>query len=291
MHPLRFAKRAVLQILDIADLNQRFLNSAWWQRHLRIICWHGVSNDDEHAWNPSLFMTSETFRTYLELLRDTICNVLLLGEALSRLRGMSLQTRAACSTGDHGDSSLRLRAWPMLREFGFTATLYWTDYYPTRPFATLDPMLSFLLWKAQEKTLGSRQPTLRCKLRIGRERSHAWTALYEFSKSEGWTAGDKESLLVKIAQRLEADDSQIKSRRVPHLITQTEGHATVSEGPDLQLHTHRHRVPRNPDEFLTEIADNVHILKEVGAESTRAPFYLTRLIDTRGSPAPNSKAG
>lgn len=319
MSPLRFAKRALLGILDGAGFNARIIDSAWRQRRLLIVCWHGVSIDDEHVWNPSLFMPSETFRMRLELLRAMRCNVLPLAEALSRLRSTSLPPRSVCLTVDDGDSSFYLRAWPLLREFGFPATLYWTTYYSTRPFAVFDPMLSYLLWKGRERTLVLREPTLRRDLGTEGERDRAFAAIYECSQSQRWTAEDKESFLLELARLLDIDFAQIKSRRILHLIRPTEARTMVSEGLDLQLHTHRHRVPRMRGEFLTELADNIRMLGQAGvdsprhfcypsgsylpefapwlrdngiesattcesglAESTADPFFLPRLIDHQG---------
>lgn len=273
MPPLRLAKQAVLRVLDFAGFNARVIDSSWRQRRLLIVCWHGISNDDEHLWNPGLFMPPETFRMRLELLREMKCNVLPLGEALSRLKSASLPPRSVCLTVDDGDSSFYLKAWPLLREFGYAATLYWTTYYSTRPFAVFDPMLSYLLWKGRERTLALRDPTLSCDLGTAAERDRAFTAIYECSQSQGWTAEDKESFLLELARLLDIDFCKIKSRRVLHLIRPTEARTMVWEGLDLQLHTHRHRAPRKRGEFLTELADNIRILGEAGVESPRHFCY------------------
>ena len=37
-------------------------NSQWRGERLLILCYHGVSLDDEHCWNPSLYVSPETFR-------------------------------------------------------------------------------------------------------------------------------------------------------------------------------------------------------------------------------------
>ena len=273
MSLLRFAKRAFLRAVDLAGLNAHFIDSAWRKSRLLIVCWHGVSNSDEHAWNPNLFMTPAVFRTRLDLLRAMRCNVLPLHEALSRLRNASLPPRAVCLTVDDGDSSFYLRAWPLLREYCFPTTLYWTTYYSTRPFAVFDPMLLYLLWKGRDRTLTLRDPALRTTLRTARSRNRAFAAIHEVSGSMGWTSDDKESFLIELARLLEIDYSQIKAKRVLHLITPAEARAMVSEGLDLQLHTHRHWVPRTPEEFSAELNDNARMICEAGAESPRHFCY------------------
>ena len=273
MPPLRFAKRAILRILDFAGINARFIDSFWRQRRLLIVCWHGVSNHDEHVWNPNLFMAPETFRMRLELLRDMRCNVLPLGEALTRLKRDALPPRAVSLTIDDGDSSFYLRAWPLMREFGFPATLYWTSYYSTRSFAVFDPMLSYLLWKGRGKSLQLADPLIRCNLHTAQNRGRAFAAIYETARNNGWTADDKEMFLVEVARLLDIDYKQIKTKRVLHLIRPAEARSMVTEGLDLQLHTHRHRVPQRRDEFAAELVENFRMLCEAGAVSPRHFCY------------------
>lgn len=271
MSILRFLKSNFLQVLDSAGLNAPILNSSWRNRRLVIVCWHGVSNDDEHCWNPGLFMPPETFRTRLELLRAMRCNILPLGEGLARVRSGSLPPRAACLTVDDGDSSFYLRAWPMLREYAFPTTLYWTTYYSTRPYAVFDPMLSYLLWKGRDQTLTLRNPVLRCKLRNPQERAQAFAAIYGLAKADGWPAQQKEAFLEELSRTLGLDFAQIKARRVLHLISLAEARSMVAEGLDLQLHTHRHRVPTSPGQFAAELGENSRLLREAGA---RAPSHF-----------------
>jgi peptidoglycan/xylan/chitin deacetylase (PgdA/CDA1 family) len=265
MSLIRYVKSNLLRVLDSAGLNARVLGSSWRARRLVIVCWHGISNDDEHRWDPGLFMTPETLRMRLELLRALKCNVLPLGEALTRVRSASLPPRAVCLTVDDGDSSFYSHAWPLLREYAFPATLYWTTYYSMRPYAVFDPMLSYLLWKGQRSTLTLRDPALRCDLRSPQERKRAFTALYGFARVHGWSADRKEAFLAELAGLLGIDYARIKSKRVLHLITPAEARSMVAEGLDLQLHTHRHRVPQEADGFAAELAENSRVLREAGA--------------------------
>ncbi|MBV9317047.1 MAG: hypothetical protein JOZ34_06245, partial [Gammaproteobacteria bacterium] len=84
----------VLRAAEYSGVNGVMLGSGWRGRRLLIICWHHVSLDDEHLWNPGLCVSAATLRSRLELLRATRCNVLPLGEALTRLRAGSLPERA-----------------------------------------------------------------------------------------------------------------------------------------------------------------------------------------------------
>ena len=47
-----------------------FADSEWRRRRLLILCYHGVSLQDEHEWNPELFVTPAFLRRRFEILRD-----------------------------------------------------------------------------------------------------------------------------------------------------------------------------------------------------------------------------
>src|SRR2546429_6053735 len=60
--------------------------SAWRRRRLLILCYHGVSLQNEHEWNGALFVTPAFLKRRFEILRDEGYVVLPLGEAARSLR-------------------------------------------------------------------------------------------------------------------------------------------------------------------------------------------------------------
>jgi peptidoglycan/xylan/chitin deacetylase (PgdA/CDA1 family) len=268
VRPLRLL---LLRAAECSGLNGAILRSGWRSKRLLIICWHNVALDDEHLWNPTLCISPSTFRSRLELLRSTHCNVLPLDEALERARSGRLPQRAVALTLDDGDSSIALRAWPMLHEFGFPATLYWTTYYSLRPYAVFDPMLSYLLWKGRRQHLQLDDPHLNVRLQSERDRFRAFRSIYQAAKTHGWTAAAKEEFLVHLSERLGVDYDDIKEKRVLHMISTEEAAKMYAEGLDLQLHTHRHRVPRDPSRPASEIRDNMRVIESIGA---RPPVHF-----------------
>ncbi len=261
----RQAKLAFLRGCHFTGLTRLVLNSSWRQQRLLILCWHNIALDDEHLWNPQLCLSPATFRSRLELLRTLHCNVLSLGDALQRLKNGTLPPRAVALTIDDGDSSVYQLAWPALREFGFPATLYWTTYYSTKPYAVFDPMLSYLLWKARGKRLQLPEPALECDLTTPQSRSQSFQKIYQHAQANSWTAEQKEKFLETTAQNLGIDYPAIKARRILHLITPAEARSMQAEGLDLQLHTHRHRVPKDPAQFSLELQDNAQRIRDAGA--------------------------
>jgi peptidoglycan/xylan/chitin deacetylase (PgdA/CDA1 family) len=254
----------VLRAAEYSGLNGLLLSSGWRGRRLLILCWHHISLDDEHLWNPGLCLAPSTFRARLELLRATGCNVMPLGEALARVKSGTLPKRAVALTLDDGDSSIFLQAWPMLHEFGFPVTLYWSTYYSLRPYAVFDPMLSYLLWKGRQTRLQLHEPPLDVPLASEGERDGAFRSIYASAQQHGWTAADKEEFLLRLGDRLGVDYAGIKQKRILHMITPEEAARMRAQGLDLQLHTHRHRVPRD-GRPSSEIPDNARIIESVGA--------------------------
>jgi peptidoglycan/xylan/chitin deacetylase (PgdA/CDA1 family) len=197
--------------------------------------------------------------------------VIPLDEALDGVKSGRLPQRAVALTLDDGESSVYLRAWPMLREFGYPATLYWTTYYSLRPYGVFDPMLSYLLWKGRGKLLHLDDPPLTVRLESERERCGAFQTIYQAAKIREWTAAAKEEFLVRLSGQLGVDYGDIKKKRILHMISPGEAKRMCAEGLDLQLHTHRHRVPRDASQPANELQDNVKIIESAGA---RRPLHF-----------------
>jgi peptidoglycan/xylan/chitin deacetylase (PgdA/CDA1 family) len=269
----RQVKLAILHGCHLTGLTRLVLNSSWRRQRLLILCWHTIALDDEHLWNPQLCVSPPTLRSRLELLRSSNCNVLPLGEALDHLKAGTLPPRAVALTIDDGDSSIYQVAWPALREHRFPATLYWSTYYSTKPYAVFDPMLSYLLWKARGKRCDLREPAVACDLTTEQRRGHAFQAIYKHAQVNAWDAQRKEKSLADLARHLEIDYPAIKARRILHMITPAEAASMQNEGLDLQLHTHRHRVPRAQVLFAQELRDNARLIRDVGAPDPRHFCY------------------
>jgi len=75
------------------------------------------------------------------------------------------------------------------------------------------------------------------------------------------------------------DIGSMRKNRVLHLMTPAEMRRVASAGVDLQLHTHRHRLPMNRELFLAEIADNRRFLADIGQPSTDHFCYPSGAYD------------
>jgi peptidoglycan/xylan/chitin deacetylase (PgdA/CDA1 family) len=256
---LKKFKQATLRSLKTTGVSRLVHNSHWRRQRLVILTYHGIATDDEHLWNNSLFMSPELFRTRLELIKRSGCSVLPLDEAIKRLYENDLPQRAVAITFDDGHSDFREKAFPLIKEFDFPVTLYLTTFYSEYNRPVFDVMCAYLLWKGRNETLNLKALTgreARLDLRSAASRESAGIQLLEFARAEKLSAEEKDTLAASLAENLKVDYAALLERRALHLVTPDEVRQLAADGIDIQLHTHRHRMPLDRGLFLREIEDN-----------------------------------
>jgi peptidoglycan/xylan/chitin deacetylase (PgdA/CDA1 family) len=273
MSILRTAKLLTLAVGKSIGVFQVLSRSDWRKHHLLILGYHGVSVDDEHLWNPDLYISPEQFRCRMQALKDFGCNVLPLADALEQLEAGTLPTCSVVLTFDDGSSDFYHRALPILREFGWPATVYLTSFYSTYNRPVFDPMVSYLLWKGRGKVLdvsGIMNGTRWFDLSNEAERQNAATAFREFTRNQKFSAMQKDELLTTLAKRLSIDYEAILSKRILHLLSTEELGALAAEGVDIELHTHRHYCPKTRESFMLELDEN----KDFISRFTKLPHHF-----------------
>lgn len=258
MSAVALAKDGIFRVVRGTGVMSLVRRSAWRRRRLLILCYHGISIDDEHEWNPLLYMRQELFRRRLRALaRDN--EVLPLAEGLRRLHDGTLPRSAVSITVDDGAYDFLARAWPVLEELSLPATVYQTTYYSEDNRPVFDPFISYLLWKGRHRQvqldgiLSSAGPHDLSSSQV----RDALTALFlDRARNEGLDADAKDALLAALAQRVDVDLGALRTRRILHLLTPAEIEWLAGRGVDFQLHTHRHRTPEVAGDFAREILDN-----------------------------------
>ncbi len=76
----------------------------------------------------------------------------------------------------------------------------------------------------------------------------------------------RQELLEVLGERLAVEHATIRKRRSLSLLTIRELKDLVATGVDIQLHTHRHRLPVDQSEIEKEIADNRAILEPLAGK-------------------------
>src|SRR5256885_1793900 len=222
--------------------------SRWRTSRLLVLGYHGVSQEDEHVWNPALYMTQDALRRRMELLVRNDCSVLPLCEAITRLGANDLPPRSVVITFDDGYYNFFARALPVIREFGFPVTVYQTSYYSTFNRPVFDVACSYIAWKGAGKQiegLGLTGTPEVLDLRTAESRTSA-CARIRHAAHRNWLSLDAQDQIVDaLAAALEVDWAPLRARRLLHLMKPEELNQVVKQGVDLQLHTHRHRMPRD----------------------------------------------
>jgi len=256
---LKPLKHAALDILRSCGIFSLAMNSRWRQRRLLILCYHGTSIEDEHLWQPRLYVEPQKLEQRLEYLKRNHFSVLPLGEAVQRLRAGTLPPRSVALTFDDGTYDFFRQAYPLLRTYGFPATVYQTTYYIPVERPVFHLICSYMLWKrrgeviADGKFVGLPGPL---DLRTASGRTDVVRALRAASKKDHLSALQKDETAERLAGLLKIDYAALRAKRILQLMNAQELKEISRNGVDVELHTHRHRTPEDETLFRKEIQDN-----------------------------------
>lgn len=266
------ARRAARSV----GVNQLATVSSWRRNRLLVLCYHGISLDDEHDWRPGLFLSPEVFEARLRAIAEGGYNVLPLGEALERLAKKSLPPKSVAITFDDGFADFALLALPALKKFQFPATVYLTTWYALRNKPLFNLVVPYMLWKQRDCSIGAaehfgweRPPDLRTE--IGR--AAAWVSVQQHVANRGISSAGQFALIEEIAGTLGFDYQSLVAKHLLRIMTPDEASAVARQGFDLELHTHRHRTPEDPDLFLREIQENKEHIRVISGSEPRHFCY------------------
>ncbi len=253
-------KRTSLRVCKNLRLFNVVRESRWRRQRLLILGYHGISLEDEHEWNPSLYMTAETFESRLEMLKKGNYAVLSLSDALRRLYANELPERSVALTFDDGYYDFYKQAFPVVRAYGFPVTVYLTTYhcYYNRPIFGL--VCPYLLWKGRARGVVSAPPPMDSKIKLdltsAEGRKRAMIAIWKFADGRKLSAQEKDRFASALAAHLNLDYEHILEKRLLHLMNPQEVAEMADAGVDFQLHTHRHHAPLEETLFAREIYEN-----------------------------------
>jgi peptidoglycan/xylan/chitin deacetylase (PgdA/CDA1 family) len=256
---LNTAKRVTLEISRSLGVYHRAASSRWRRERLMILCYHSVALEREHEWRPTLFFRAEALARRFELLRRGGYNVLPLGEAVERLYAGDLPEKSGVITFDDGTYDFHSLAYPMLREFGFPATVYLTSYYASKGVPVFPVFVDYLLWKQEGRTVPADRllgAGASLDLRTPGSRAAAVRGLVEYADREGMTAPERDDFARSLATMLGDDADALWGKRVLQIMSPEEVAEVARGGVDVQLHTHRHRSPVDEALYRREIREN-----------------------------------
>ena len=263
---LKRLKRGALRTMKQLGVYRVCGDSAWRQRRLLILCYHGISLDDEHQWDPQFYMSPSDFEQRLGLLAAGGYTVLPLGNALDQLYAGTLAPRSVCLTFDDGLFDFQERAMPLLERFGFPATVYLTTYYSDFNRPVFNPFVQYVMWKSGRGVVNASSlfgSEAIWDLSSAPGRHAALVTLLRYAREHDMSAAGKDALAARVAALLGVDYDALVDRRVLHLLTADEVAKLAARGVDFQLHTHRHCNPRDREGLAREIIDNRRRIKEI----------------------------
>ena len=271
-------KRRVLGASSRLGLLSRVRDSAWRARRLLILCYHSIAIEDEHEWSGTYSMSPALLESRLRMLRDGGYNVLPLDEAVRRLYAGTLPPRSVALTFDDGMFDFHARALPLLRQYGFPATVYLTTFYSDYNKPIFGLLCSYLLWRARRRTpqpdatplVGER---LRWNLSDDRGRARAHRDILAHADRERMSLPERSALAERLADVLGEDYDAIRAKRILTVMSRDEAAEVSRHGIAVELHTHRHRTPNDHALFLREINDNRERIAQIRDDAPRHFCY------------------
>lgn len=235
------------------------------RRRLLVLCFHGFEVEDESRFRPKLFMRPDVFRSRLEMLKKRGFTVLPLSEAVERHENGTLPNNSVVITIDDGFASTLTMAAPLLRQFQMPATLYQTTYYVDKPII-FRLAVQYMFWKTTADSLDTTGEPWSSGGKVsiadaGARDKACWAIIDHCEKECG--EQQRQEICHRLGDRLGVDYGEIVRSRILSLLTSEEIEALPASGVDVQLHTHRHRLPGDETQTKREIEDNREFLRKL----------------------------
>ena len=236
------------------------------RKGIRVMCYHGFSLGDEHVFRPKLFMTAGTFERRLRWLREGNYEPVSLQTAIARLKADAVTGRELVVTIDDGFFSVRTIGWPLLKAYGFPATLYVTTYYTGHPNPIFRLALQYMVWRTDREVLDLTPLNLPFSPHgssIPLKPTLSGEKLWKVIDQAEATLSESQRIDVarRIGEQLGVDYEDLRQSRRLSLLTGPEIVELDRSGLDIQLHTHRHRLPPNALGIRRELEDNRQVLE------------------------------
>jgi peptidoglycan/xylan/chitin deacetylase (PgdA/CDA1 family) len=219
---------------------------------LPIICYHGVWLGGSEFAGDSMFMLAPTFEARLALIKRLGYRVISLDEAVDMLTGKRPWSRdALVITIDDGWFSTYHAMLPVLRRYGFPATLYCDTANLVRGTPVLHVMVRYL------------------RMIFGRAgMPEAAERAYRRAMDADLPRADRMDALQEFAGELGFDVAPYEQERIFTYMTPDELASAKKAGLAIGLHTHRHTMHDLTSAAIgAEISDNRRSLAQILAMS------------------------
>lgn len=280
--PMRALRHVLLHVARAVGLFglARYLT----RRRLRILCYHGFSLGDEHEVMPHMFMQAATFEGRLAILKKWHVPVIPLAKAVSRLAKREILSGETVITLDDGWASNLTIAAPILERYGYPACIYVTTEHLTAGAEVFNVALFYMLLKSARPSLrlAGVHPLLDGDYALRPDPGDAHRAIIAAAENVFPALGERQQLLGPIANALGMDLGAVLSHARFRLLEPGEMRALAARGFDIELHTHRHRLPHESFESAAaEIEDNRGALRTLLGHESRHFCYPSGVYEGR----------
>jgi peptidoglycan/xylan/chitin deacetylase (PgdA/CDA1 family) len=261
------------------------------RKRLRILCYHGFSIGDEYQIAPLMFMRAETFERRMQILKRRRIPVVPLEAAVRLFQSGQIARCETVITLDDGWSSSLSIALPILQKYDFPASLYLSTEHFSDRAEVFNVILSYVVHRSKSTALrlDDVHPSINGSYELGPHRQQTISALIAAAE-RGVSFSERFSLLAPIADALGIDLADVLKDKRFRLLDRSELQEAFRRGLDVQLHTHRHKLPDASFDSMAEaIEQNRATIRSIigteprhfcypsGKYSGDQPQWLTRL--------------
>lgn len=267
-----------LAVLHASKWLRLFALARYLTRHgVRILAYHGFQLRDECAFRPKLFMSAVTFAERMRTIQRLGLQVIALSELVAMLRsGNDLGARVVI-TIDDGFFGVYRDALPVLKRFGFPATVYVTSYYVQKGTPVFRLAVQYLFWRSRRTRLVLRDCAWakdeEVDLSDSRQRERVMWQAIRHGESE-CDEPQRQQLAAQLGDLLDVSYQEVCSQRMFCLMSPRELGELRASPLDVQLHTHRHVFPADDRErAVAEVEENRSMLAPIAASALQHFCY------------------
>ena len=212
---------------------------------LRILCYHGFSVGDEYQVQPHMFIRGSTFERRMQILKKRRISVISLGEAVRRLEAGEIRLGEAVITIDDGWASTLTIGAPILERYGFPASIYVTTEHLSAGTEVFNVALRYMIRRSTRERfeLSGVHPHLDGIYDLRSDPDALASSLISAAERAFPVLADRQHTLPAIAAALAMDLGKVLQGERFRLLTRDQIRELATRGFDIELHTHRHRLP------------------------------------------------
>jgi peptidoglycan/xylan/chitin deacetylase (PgdA/CDA1 family) len=280
-------RRAKLEFLEACKRMGLFdLAREQTARMLRILAYHGFS-ETMAGFRPKLLARPDLLRARLALLRAMGIPILPLDEALDLLREDGLPPQATVITFDDGFFSTYRYGLDIIRATPVPVTSYITTYYVEKQGPIYGLAVQYMFWRTDRSQIDL------CGLGLPIDGWVRWSTPSQAGDiaariarfGEAFMSEEQRRWLAReLGDRLEVSYDALVSSRELSLLNADEIRELCARGIDVQLHTHRHRLPQDEREARREIDENRARLEPLAGRPLNHLCYPSGVFEERSWP-------